>query len=59
MVHEDIDLTLHIKKLGRIYHDGKTVITSSARRVTGNPFSFFGEYIYRFFKMYWDHRHLI
>jgi glycosyltransferase involved in cell wall biosynthesis len=59
IVHEDIDLTLHIKKLGIIYHDNKTIITSSARRVTGNPLSFFGEYIYRFFKMYWDHRHLI
>lgn len=58
-VHEDIDLTLHIKKLGGIFHDSKIVPRSSGRRLKYNPASFFGEYIFRFFKMYWSHRHLI
>lgn len=58
-VHEDIDISFHLKKHGKIFHDGKNAVNSSARRIISNPFSFFGEYIYRFFKMYWDHRHLI
>lgn len=58
-VHEDIDLSFHLKKHGKIFHDGKNAVSSSARRIVNNPFSFFGEYIYRFFKMYWNHRHLI
>jgi len=58
-VHEDIDISFHLKKRGKIFHDGKNAVTSSARRIINNPFSFFGEYIYRFFKMYWSHRHLI
>lgn len=58
-VHEDIDISLHIKKHGKIFHDRKNAVSSSARRIINNPFSFFGEYIYRFFKMYWSHRHLI
>lgn len=58
-VHEDIDISFHLKKYGKIFHDGKNVVSSSARRMINNPFSFFGEYISRFFKMYWNHRHLI
>ncbi|MFA6532704.1 MAG: glycosyltransferase family A protein [Patescibacteria group bacterium] len=58
-VHEDIDISFHLKKHGKIFHDRKNAISSSARRMINNPFSFFGEYIYRFFKMYWNHRHLI
>jgi glycosyltransferase involved in cell wall biosynthesis len=58
-VHEDIDISFHLKKYGEIFHDGKNAVTSSARRIINNPFSFFGEYIYRFFKMYWNHRYLI
>ncbi|EKE15471.1 MAG: glycosyltransferase [uncultured bacterium] len=57
-VHEDIDLCLHIKKYGKIYHDGKTIVDSSARRIINNPLSFFGEYNIRFFKMLYTHRHL-
>ncbi len=58
-VHEDIDISLHLRNYGKIYHDDKTVVYSSSRRMINNPFSFFGEYIFRFFKMYWNHRHLI
>lgn len=59
VVHEDIDLCLHVMKYGKIYHDGETIVASSARRIINNPLSFFGEYTVRFFRMYWDHRHLI
>ncbi|MEK7597896.1 MAG: glycosyltransferase family 2 protein [Patescibacteria group bacterium] len=58
-VHEDIDLCLHVKKYGKIFHDGKTIIASSARRIINNPLSFFGEYNIRFFKMLYSHRHLV
>lgn len=58
-VHEDIDISFHLKKHGKNFHDRKNAVSSSARRIINNPFSFFGEYIYRFFKMYWSHRHLI
>ena len=58
-VHEDIDLCLHINKYGKIYHDGKTIVDSSARRIINNPLSFFGEYNFRFFKMLYSHRHLV
>lgn len=58
-VHEDIDLTLHIKKLGKIFHDSKIVPRTSGRRLKYNPSSFLGEYTIRFLKMFWSHRHLI
>jgi len=50
-VHEDIDISFHLKKYGKIFHDRKNAVSSSARRIVNNPFSFFGEYIFRFFKM--------
>lgn len=59
VVHEDVDLCLHIKNYGKIYHDGKTIVISSARRIINNPISFFCEYTVRFFKMLYFHRHLI
>lgn len=59
IVHEDIDLCLHVKKYGKIYHDGKTPVFSSARRIINNPLSFFGEYNIRFLKMFFSHRHLV
>ena len=58
-VHEDIDLCLHVRKYGKIYHDGRTIVASSARRIINNPLSFFGEYNFRFFKMFYSHRHLV
>jgi glycosyltransferase involved in cell wall biosynthesis len=58
IVHEDIDLSIHIKKYGKIFHDNELVVASSARRIINNPLSFFGEYIFRFFKMMWSHRHI-
>lgn len=58
-VHEDIDLCLHIRKYGKIYHDKNIIVASSARRIINNPLSFFGEYNIRFFKMLYSHRHLV
>ena len=55
IVHEDIDLSFHIKKLGKIYHDKKTIVLTSGRRLKYNPLSFFGEYTLRFFKMLKNH----
>ncbi len=44
-VHEDIDLAIHILQVnGIIYRDNTLVIQESARRITSNPLSFFGEY---------------
>jgi len=58
-VHEDLDLSFHIRKLGEVYHDKKNLVLTSGRRIKYNPLSFFGEYIVRFFKMYFSHRHLV
>jgi len=55
LVHEDIDLSFHIKKYGKIYLNKSSVVKSSGRRIKHNPFSFFGEYIFRFFKMLRSH----
>ena len=50
-VHEDIDLSFHIKKYGRIFLLKKCLTNSSGRRIKTNPQSFFGEYQIRFIKM--------
>ncbi len=54
-VHEDIDLSFHIKKYGRILILKNCLIKSSARRIKSNPQSFFGEYLMRFLKMLPSH----
>lgn len=58
-MHEDVDISLHIKKFGIVFHDKNNLVLTSARRIITNPGSFFGEYILRFFKMMWNHRHLL
>ncbi|PIP14796.1 hypothetical protein COW98_04655 [Candidatus Roizmanbacteria bacterium CG22_combo_CG10-13_8_21_14_all_35_9] len=55
LVHEDIDLSFHIKKYGKIYLNKDAIVKASGRRVKHNPWSFFGEYIFRFFKMLKNH----
>lgn len=54
-VHEDIDLSFHIKKYGKIFFLKKCLIKASARRLKDNPQSFFGEYQLRFIKMLSNH----
>lgn len=50
-MHEDLDISFHIRKLGSVYHDSKIIALSSARRIKYNPLSFFGEYTIKFFRM--------
>jgi len=57
LVHEDIDLSLHITEVGgKILFDDSLVIQASGRRIRKNPLSFFGEYPLRFIKTLLAHR---
>ena len=58
LVHEDIDLSVHLNKHGTILYDEKWVAETSARRITGNPVSFFYEYPKRNYRTYVHHRKL-
>lgn len=58
VTHEDIDICLHLRKRGIIFHDRSNFIKTSARRLVNNPTSFFGEYVIRFIKMIYSHRNL-
>lgn len=55
-VHEDIDITIHIAKYGKIYVDKKVIINISARRIKYNPLSFFIEYPIILVKMFLSHK---
>ncbi len=57
-VHEDIDLSFHIKKYGNIFLNKSVVIKISGRRIKYNLLSFFVEYPLRLIKMLKSHRHL-
>lgn len=57
LVHEDIDLSLHINKVGgKIKYDESFVNSFSARRLKGNPYSFYIEYPERFIKTIKNHK---
>ncbi len=57
IVHEDIDLSIHVGKLGgEIYFDKSLMTLASGRRIKYNPLSFFLEYPARFVKMLESHR---
>ncbi len=56
-VHEDIDLSLNIFRIGgKIIHDNEVVVKISARRIKENPSSFFIEYPARLAKTLWINR---
>jgi glycosyltransferase involved in cell wall biosynthesis len=56
-VHEDIDLSLNILKVGgRIGLDPKLVVQISARRIKKHPESFFIEYTARMFTTFWANK---
>ncbi len=55
LVHEDVDISLHITKYGSIFHDKDILVKASGRRAMFNPTSFFGEYTVRFFNMLTTH----
>lgn len=57
IIHEDIDLSLHILKTGGgILYDWSLIIKASGRRIKNNPFSFFIEYPIRLIKNLHSHR---
>lgn len=55
-VHEDIDLSIHIAKYGKIAFDPELRVQMSARRIRKNPFSFFVEYPIRLFRTIQKHK---
>lgn len=55
-VHEDIDLSIHISKYGKILFDPDLLVYASARRIKKNPTSFFVEYPIRLMKTIRNHR---
>ena len=55
-VHEDIDLSIHIKKYGNIVLDKNAIVKISGRRIKHNLLSFFVEYPWRLIKMMRSHR---
>jgi cellulose synthase/poly-beta-1,6-N-acetylglucosamine synthase-like glycosyltransferase len=55
-VHEDIDISFHMKDPGKhIKYDKHLVSSASARRIMHNPQSFFGEYTMRLIHMMKTH----
>jgi len=45
LVHEDIDLAIHINKIGgKIFYDPELINYVSGRRIRNNPYSFFIQY---------------
>jgi len=56
-VHEDIDLSLNILKVGGVIGlDPKLVVQISARRIKKHPESFFIEYTARMFTTFWENK---
>lgn len=43
-MHEDIDLSIHIAKYGKIKFDPKLFVQASSRRIKNDPYSFFVNY---------------
>jgi len=45
LIHEDIDLAIHINKIGgKIFYDPELINYVSGRRIRNNPYSFFIQY---------------
>ena len=55
-VHEDADMTIHMKGMGKILFDKRLCILTSNRRWKGNTSSAFYEYPLRFIKMMLFHK---
>jgi len=55
-VHEDIDLSIHIKEFGNTILDKNAIVKISGRRIKHNLLSFFVEYPWRLIKMMISHR---
>ena len=59
VVHEDLDLGLHIQRHRSIKYDRSLTAGISARRMLHQPFSFFIEYPTRWVRTLYTHRHLL
>lgn len=56
LVHEDVDLAIHINKAGgNIRYDKNLIVPFSGRRIKNNPLSFFVEYPIRLVKTFRNH----
>lgn len=56
-VHEDLDLSLNILKVGgRIGYDSNLIVQISGRRMREHPESFFFEYPARIIRTFWKHK---
>lgn len=56
-IHEDIDLSIHINKIGgKIHYDPNFINYVSGRRIKNNPSSFFIEYPIRLVKTFLSHK---
>ena len=44
VIHEDIDLSIHLAKIGKVFYDTNLIVQSSARRIIKSPYSFFIKY---------------
>jgi hypothetical protein len=56
-VHEDLDLSLNLNKIGaKIGYDRTLAVKTSSRRIIKNPYSFFFEYPLRMLKTFWVNR---
>ena len=59
IIHEDIDLAIHINKAhGKIFYDPSLINFVSGRRIKNNPYSFFVEYPIKLYKTLTKHRKL-
>jgi glycosyltransferase involved in cell wall biosynthesis len=54
-VHEDVDITMLVGKIGNIGFDKKMIMLTSARRIKRRPHSFFVQYPVRLLKTYRRH----
>ena len=54
-IHDDIDLSIHIEKYGKVVFLKTPLVGTSSRHVTQDPVTFFIEYPIRLLKMRVDH----
>ncbi len=50
-VHEDIDISIHLSKVGKLVFDERLITKTSARRIKGKPSEFFIGYLIKQLKM--------
>jgi glycosyltransferase involved in cell wall biosynthesis len=55
-MHEDLDLSIHLSKVGRIIFDKKFTVRTSGRRIKNNPASFFFGYTQKHIPMIKKHK---